>query len=133
MSEYAEFIRRWAWAISLGGALLGTALVLPWFTDPISWATLVTVLLGWLGIYVVVRIGARGCRENDLPQRAVASPRLPDSDRAERIGEFGSYPESRAFAELLIDCEEDRTLRAVLVDTLRESERLGPSWGQAQS
>jgi len=38
---------------------------------------------------------------------------LPDFDRADRIGEFWSYPESRAFAELLIDCEEDRTLRAV--------------------
>ena len=40
---------------------------------------------------------------------------LPDFDRADRIGEFWGYPESRAFAELLIDCEEDRTLRAVLV------------------
>ena len=39
---------------------------------------------------------------------------LPDLERAERIGEFWSYPQSRAFAELLIDCEEDRTLRAVL-------------------
>jgi hypothetical protein len=29
----------------------------------------------------------------------------------------------RAFAELLIDCKEDRTLRAVLVGMLRESER----------
>ena len=34
---------------------------------------------------------------------------LPDFERADRIGEFWSYPESRAFAELLIDCEEDRT------------------------
>ena len=40
---------------------------------------------------------------------------LPDFDRADWIGEFWGYPESRAFAELLIDCEEDRTLRVVLV------------------
>ena len=39
---------------------------------------------------------------------------LPDLDRAERIGEFWSYPQSRTFAELLIDCKEDRTLRAVM-------------------
>jgi hypothetical protein len=32
---------------------------------------------------------------------------LPDFERADRIGEFWGYPESRAFAELLIDCEED--------------------------
>jgi hypothetical protein len=41
-------------------------------------------------------------------------------ERAERIGEFWGYPQSRAFAELLIDCEQDRTLRAVLVGMLRE-------------
>jgi hypothetical protein len=34
---------------------------------------------------------------------------LPHFERAERIGEFWSYPQSRAFAELLIDCEEYRT------------------------
>ena len=28
---------------------------------------------------------------------------LPDFERADRIGEFWGYPESRAFAELLID------------------------------
>jgi hypothetical protein len=40
---------------------------------------------------------------------------LTDFERADRIGEFWGYPKSRAFAELLIDCEEDRTLRALLV------------------
>jgi hypothetical protein len=33
---------------------------------------------------------------------------LPDFERADRIGELWGYPESRTFAELLIDCEEDR-------------------------
>ena len=48
---------------------------------------------------------------------------LPDFERADRIGEFWGYPESRAFAELRIDCEEDWTLRAVLVGMLREDGR----------
>jgi hypothetical protein len=52
---------------------------------------------------------------------------LSDLDRADRIGEFWGYPENRAFAELLIDCEEDWVLRAVLVGMLREAEREGLS------
>jgi hypothetical protein len=48
---------------------------------------------------------------------------LPDLERAERIGEFWSYPQSRSFAELLIDYEEDRTLTAVLVGMLRDIAR----------
>jgi len=40
---------------------------------------------------------------------------LPDFDRADAIGSYWGNPKTRTFAELLIDCEEDRTLRAVLV------------------
>jgi len=47
---------------------------------------------------------------------------LPDFERADRIGEFWGNPKTRTFAELLIDCEEDRVLRAVLVGMLREAE-----------
>jgi len=45
---------------------------------------------------------------------------LPDFDGADRIGEFWGHPETRTFGELLIDCEEDRVTRAVLVGMLRE-------------
>jgi hypothetical protein len=47
---------------------------------------------------------------------------LPDFDRVDRIGRLGN-PATRAFAELLIDCEEDRVLRAVLVGMLRQVDR----------
>jgi hypothetical protein len=76
-----------------------------------------------------VRIVDSSCERRRAPSLSVPAPHgellhvlmLPDFERADRIGEFCGYPESRAFAELLIDCEEDRTLRAVLVGMLRET------------
>jgi hypothetical protein len=71
--------------------------------------------------------------ERRLPERLDAlgpAPRaellhvlmLPDFERADAIGEFWGNPKTRTFAELLIDCEVDRTLRAVLVGMLREAD-----------
>jgi hypothetical protein len=48
---------------------------------------------------------------------------LPDFDRADAIGSYWENPRTRTFAEPLIDRDEDRTLRAVLVGMLREAER----------
>jgi hypothetical protein len=49
--------------------------------------------------------------------------RLPDFDRADRIGEFWASPETRTFGELLIDLEEDKAARAVVFGLLAEMER----------
>jgi hypothetical protein len=48
---------------------------------------------------------------------------LPDRERADRIGEFWGYPQTREFGELLIDLEEDKAARAVVFGLLREMDR----------
>jgi len=48
---------------------------------------------------------------------------LPDFERADAIGSYWGYPETRTFAELLIDLEEDKAARAVVFGLPREMER----------
>jgi hypothetical protein len=52
--------------------------------------------------------------------------RLPDFDRADRIGRFWGDPATRSFGELLIDIEEDPLLRAVLIGMLSEEDQRRP-------
>jgi len=54
------------------------------------------------------------------PRAELLAPDLPDFDLADRIGEFYGNPKTRTFAELLIEAEEDRYVRAMLVGMLRE-------------
>jgi hypothetical protein len=49
----------------------------------------------------------------------------PTSTRAARIGQFYSDPRTRTFADLLIDLEEDRAARAMVVGMLRERTHYG--------
>ena len=46
---------------------------------------------------------------------------LPDFDRVGAIQSYWSNPRTRTFGGLLIDCEEDRALRAVLVGVMRNA------------
>jgi hypothetical protein len=45
---------------------------------------------------------------------------MPEFERTGRIGKFYRDPRTRTFAEPLIDFEEDRVARAVVVGMLRE-------------
>jgi hypothetical protein len=51
---------------------------------------------------------------------------LSEFDRVDPIGSYWGNPVTRTFAELLIGCEEDRKLRAVLIRMLREAQKTGP-------
>jgi hypothetical protein len=67
--------------------------------------------------------GTPGRPASGSPRRAAPRPDAPDFDRADAIGSYWGNPKTRTFGELLIDCEEDRTLQAALVGMLRDMER----------
>ena len=85
---------------------------------------------GWAPCTASDRVGIPTQAQTPNPPRRPrsGSPRAellhPDTSTSagNGIGEFWSYPQAR-LAELLIDCEEDRTLQAVLVRMLQEAER----------
>ncbi|MET1010919.1 MAG: hypothetical protein ABWY83_00935 [Actinomycetota bacterium] len=70
-----------------------------------------------------VRLRKRLDALGPTPCAELLRPHGPLFDRADRIDESSGYPESRTFAELFNDCEEDRILRAMLVGMLREADR----------
>jgi hypothetical protein len=63
----------------------------------------------------------------DVGEAAGAEPlhvlMLPDFERADRIGESRGHPETRSFGELLIDLEEDKVAKTVVIGLLAEMER----------
>jgi hypothetical protein len=74
------------------------------------------------GVWAKQHESARGCSVVDQV-RGLAFREVVHHEPAEATAERERSPQDRTFAELLIDCEEDRTLRAVLVGMLREASR----------
>jgi hypothetical protein len=62
------------------------------------------------------------CPRSRSPRRTAPRPDAAGLRPGDAIGEYWGNPKTRTFAELLIDCQEDRRLRAVLVGMLREGE-----------
>jgi len=56
------------------------------------------------------------------PSRAAWARSLIHLAQADAIGSYWGNSKTRTFAELLIDCEEDRVLRVVIVGMLRGDE-----------
>lgn len=48
------------------------------------------------------------------PERERGRARIEELDRADRVGAYWANPKTRTFAELLIDCEEDKAARSCL-------------------
>jgi hypothetical protein len=65
-------------------------------------------------------MGNRRASRDVAPALSGFGPSLLMRRAGRRDGRVPGNPEDSTFAELLIDCEEDRTLRAVLVGMLRE-------------
>jgi hypothetical protein len=73
--------------------------------------------------------GSKSCPGSSRhPSRAAWARSLIHLAQADAIGSYWGNPKTRTFAELLIDCEEDRTLRVGLVGMLREDESREQPW-----